>query len=172
MKIDRVIVGLLNTNCYILSIGKYCIVIDPGDEYDKIKPFLSNKEVIAIIITHYHFDHIGALEYFDSNKVLDIRNLEEKNYNIGPFYFNVIYTLGHKEDCITIYFEKEKIMFTGDFIFKNSIGRTDLAGGNDNDMINSINKIKKYDADIVIYPGHGDKTILGDELINLDSKIE
>ena len=54
-------------------------------------------------------------------------------------------------------------MFTGDFIFKDGIGRTDL-GGNNFDMINSINKISKYNKDIKIYPGHGDPSILGTEL--------
>ena len=53
-------------------------------------------------------------------------------------------------------------MFTGDFIFNSSIGRTDL-GGNDKDMIESLNSFKKYDDDIIIYPGHGPSTILGTE---------
>ena len=50
---------------------------------------------------------------------------------------------------LTIYFRKEKIMFTGDFIFKGTIGRVDLPGGNYTDMINSLNKMKKYDKDIL-----------------------
>ena len=56
-------------------------------------------------------------------------------------------------------------MFTGDFVFKDSVGRCDLPGGNPRDMINSIGKIKKYD-DILIYPGHGDKTTLNYEKSN------
>ena len=51
-------------------------------------------------------------------------------------------------------------MFVGDFIFRNSIGRTDLEGGNYSDMKKSIEKIKKYDGNIVIYPGHGEKRTL------------
>ena len=57
-------------------------------------------------------------------------------------------------------------MFCGDFIFKDSIGRYDLDGGNIKDMINSIEKIKKYDRYITIYPGHGEKTTLGYEIDN------
>jgi glyoxylase-like metal-dependent hydrolase (beta-lactamase superfamily II) len=53
-------------------------------------------------------------------------------------------------------------MFTGDFIFNSSIGRTDL-GGNDKDMTNSLKDFEKYDDDITIYPGHGPKTTLGQE---------
>lgn len=164
MKIDRVIVGNLETNCYILSIKNKCIVIDPGDEYDKIKKRIGNKEVIGVIITHYHFDHIGALNNFDKNLIYDINNLVEKENKISDFNFEVIYTPGHKEDSITIYFKKEKVMFTGDFIFKDGIGRIDLPGGNYKDMLKSLEKIKKYDKDIIVYPGHGDKTILYNEI--------
>ena len=64
------------------------------------------------------------------------------------------------------YFRKDKIMFCGDFIFRDNIGRWDLPGGNLSDMISSIKKIKKYDDDIVIYPGHGEKTSLSYEKNN------
>ena len=57
-------------------------------------------------------------------------------------------------------------MFSGDFIFKDSIGRWDLPGGNMNEMIKSIDKIKMYPKDIVIYPGHGEETTLGYEINN------
>ena len=160
MEINRVVVGPLETNCYILKKDNKCLVIDPGDEYDKIEKNIGQNEVVGVIITHYHFDHIGALNNFNNKLILDKHNLEEKEYNIDNFKFDVIYTPGHKEDCITIYFKEDKIMFTGDFIFKGAIGRTDLEGGNYLDMLNSLNKIDKYDKDIIIYPGHGDKTTL------------
>ena len=163
MEINRVVVGPLETNCYILSKDNKCLVIDPGDEYNKIKEAIGNNEVVGVIITHYHFDHIGALSYFDKDLVLDKNNLEEKEYNIDCFNFKVIYTPGHKEDSITIYFEKEQIMFTGDFIFKGTIGRMDLEGGSVFDMKNSLEKISKYDKNIKIYPGHGESTYLSKE---------
>ena len=164
MKIDKVIVGPLETNCYVLSINNKCIVIDPGDEYNKIKKVINDREVVGVIITHHHFDHIGALNCFDKNLLLDKNNLEEKNYSIDNFNFEVIYTPGHKEDSITIYFKKENIMFTGDFIFKGTIGRMDLPGGSYKDMQESLNKISKYDRNIKIYPGHGEETILKNEI--------
>jgi glyoxylase-like metal-dependent hydrolase (beta-lactamase superfamily II) len=100
------------------------------------------------------------------NYYYDKDNLVEGENKIGCFSFNVIYTPGHKEDLITIYFKKDKAMFCGDFIFKDSIGRWDLDGGNIKDMFKSIDKIKRYDRDITIYPGHGEKTTLGYEMDN------
>lgn len=164
MKINRVVVGPLETNCYIITIDNKCLVIDPGDEIDKIKEIIGNKEVVGVIITHYHFDHIGALDNFDKSLILDKSNLEEKEYNIDNFNFEIIYTPGHKEDSITIYFKEENIMFTGDFIFKGTIGRMDLPGGSQKDMINSLEKMKKYNKYIKIYPGHGESTYLYNEI--------
>jgi glyoxylase-like metal-dependent hydrolase (beta-lactamase superfamily II) len=67
---------------------------------------------------------------------------------------------------VTYYFKKNKIMFTGDFLFKGTIGRCDLEGGNIRKMEESLRIIKEYDNDIKIYPGHGDSSILGDEKKN------
>lgn len=161
MIVNKVEVGYLKTNCYIISKDCECLVIDPGDEYDKIKGVIGNKKVIGTIITHNHFDHIGAIKYFD--KIYDINNLSEGVNNIGKFNFEVIYTPGHSKDSICIYFKDDNIMFVGDFLFKDGIGRTDL-GGNEFDMHNSLLKISKYDKDIIIYPGHGEKSILGIEV--------
>ena len=54
-------------------------------------------------------------------------------------------------------------MFIGDFIFKDSIGRTDLPGGNMIEMEQSIEKIKNYNDDVILYPGHYEETTLGEE---------
>ena len=160
MKINKLILGPLETNCYILEKDNKCLIIDPADEYERIDDVIRNKEVVGVIVTHYHFDHIGALDNFSKDLVLDKSNLEEKEYNIEGFCFEIIYTPGHKEDAITIYFKEENIMFTGDFIFKGTIGRTDLPGGNYIDMLKSLDKISKYDKNIIVYPGHGDETNL------------
>ena len=76
MEINKVVVGELETNCYVISVDNECLVIDPGDEYDKIKKVVGNKKVLGVIVTHYHFDHIGALNYFDNKLILDRNNLE------------------------------------------------------------------------------------------------
>ena len=145
MKIKRLILGSLETNCYIL-------------END-------NKKILGVIVTHHHFDHIGALPNFkDKYKIYDYSNLLDDN-KIGSFKFKRLITKGHTDDSISIYFEKDKVLFSGDFIFKHEIGRCDL-GGNVADMKNSIEYIKKFPKDITIYPGHGEKTTLEDELKN------
>ena len=168
MIINRVIVGELRENCYILENDNNVIVIDPGDEFNKIKPYIDNKNLVAVLVTHHHYDHVGALSFFDSDKIYDINNLEEKEYQFNNFKFEVIYTKGHKEDCVTYYFKDDNVMFTGDFIFKDAIGRTDLEGGNMMEMIESLLKIRLYDDDIIIYPGHGPKTKLGYEKNNFN----
>ena len=76
----------------------------------------------------------------------------------------VIYTPGHSKDSITFYFKKEQAMFIGDFIFKDSIGRCDLPGGNEEEMKDSLAKIKKYPSDITLYTGHDEVTTLAYEI--------
>ena len=161
MKIDKVIVGYLKENCYVLSIENNCLVIDPGDEYEKIKKVIGNKRVVGTIITHHHFDHVGALNHF--NNIYDYHNLKEGINRIENFNFEVIYTPGHTNDSICIYFKDVNTMFVGDFIFKDAIGRTDL-GGNMEDMKKSLFKISKYDKNIDILTGHGDISKLGLEV--------
>ena len=172
MEINSVVVGPLDTNCYILNNNGKIIIIDPGDEKDKIINEVSG-EVVGIIITHHHFDHVGAMEeikkYYKVN-VYDYSNLKENN-KIDNFEFKMIHTPGHTDDSITIYFEKEKIMFVGDFIFYGSIGRTDL-GGNISDMKKSIESILLYDDDIKLYPGHFIPTKIGVERNNLINIIK
>lgn len=166
MEIKKVVVGLLETNCYILIKENHVLIIDPGDESDKIKEVVGENQVDGILITHYHFDHIGALKELKNDyhaQVFDIHKKEGENH-IELFTFEVIYTPGHKEDSISFLFEND--MFVGDFIFKDSIGRTDLEGGNEENMKQSIQKIKQYSDDITIYPGHGIKTNLGEEKRN------
>lgn len=164
MEIKNVIVGPLETNCYLLIENQNCLVIDPGEEADLIKKAIGDKKVVGIIITHYHFDHIGALEelkYKYQTDVYDFHNLKEGKNQIENFTFEVLFTPGHKEDSISLLFDKN--MFVGDFIFQNSIGRTDLEGGNFEEMKESIQKLKTYPDDITLYPGHGPKTTLKEE---------
>ncbi len=167
MKIECIKVGYLKCNCYILSIDNEVLVIDPGDEANKIIKLIGKRKVSGIIITHHHFDHVGAVDELlkkYQTKIYDIHNMSQGLNKIGKFSFEVIYTPGHKEDLITIYFKDAKCMFCGDFIFKEEIGRCDLPGGNIKDMIKSIEKIKKYPEEVTIYPGHDEKTTLGYEI--------
>lgn len=169
MEIKKVITGSLDENCYILIKNNECLIVDPGSDFPKIKEQINDNKVLGVLITHSHFDHIGALRNFltkRSIKIFKRSNLEEKEYTIGSFKFKCLYTPGHSKDSVSFYFEEEKILFIGDFIFKDSIGRTDLPGGDAKDMANSIEKILKYDDDIKLYPGHYEETTLGTERKN------
>lgn len=164
MNIETVKVGYLETNCYILKKDNKVLVVDPGDEIDKIYKVIGDSKVVGVLITHNHFDHIGAVSNINKDIIYDYRNLKEKEYNIENFKFKVIYTPGHSKDSISYYFEDIKSLFCGDFIFYEDIGRCDLPTGNFNVMKESINKIKKYPKDITIYPGHGETTTLEHEI--------
>ncbi len=157
MKIKQIPVGYLQANCYILVKDNQAIIIDPGEEAEKIEKHLENLEVIGILLTHSHFDHIGALSYFENKFHI------KHNEPIQNFTYEVLKTPGHSKDSVTFYFPNAKVMFTGDFLFKGTIGRMDLQGGSENEMKESLEEISKYPDDIVIYPGHGEKTMLGEE---------
>lgn len=167
VNIKTVVVGMLNTNCYIVEKGNECLVIDPGDEFGKIRDRV-DKNVVGVLLTHRHFDHVGALgeivDYYNV-PVYDRNNLSEGKYDIGSFSFYVNYNFGHTMDSISFIFDN--IMFSGDFIFKDAIGRTDL-GGDFCEMQDSIRKVLKSDCNYNIYPGHGDVTTLNDERKMLD----
>lgn len=163
MEVKTVVTGYLDENCYLLIQNGTCLVVDPGDDFNKIKAEIGDNKVLGVLITHSHFDHIGALRNFltkRSIKIFKRSNLEEKEYTIGDFKFKCIYTPGHSKDSVSFYFEEEDFMLVGDFIFKESIGRTDLPGGSDIEMRNSLEKIKEYPSNITLYPGHNEITTL------------
>ncbi len=158
MKIECIPVGDLQTNCYIISnLKKQALIIDPGAEAEKIKNKCQNYQVLGILITHYHWDHIGAL--FTLEQEYQIR---ANNYHGKEFFYEKIITKGHTKDSVSYYFPQEKWLFDGDFIFANAIGRTDL-GGNKKEMKKSLEKIMTYPKETIIYPGHGPKTTLAKE---------
>lgn len=165
MKIEKVVVGYLKENCYIVGIDNDVLVIDPGDDIDKIKGVIGNRNVLGVLITHKHFDHIGALSFFKEYKEYSFDTTLEKEYIVGPFRFKVIRTPGHKDDSLSFYFYEDNVLFSGDFVFYETIGRCDLEGSSVEDMNDSIRKIKGYPSLMRIYPGHGRDTTLGHELV-------
>lgn len=166
MKIETIPVGVLEANCYLVTKDDKTIIIDPGDELEKILNCCKGKTIVGILVTHHHFDHISALE--------GIEHYFRLNHNpksIEGFSYQVLKMPGHSSDSICFYFEKEKVLFSGDFIFYHNIGRWDLESGNKKAMQESIKKIMNYPKDIKIYPGHGVPTTLSDELPYLNLYI-
>lgn len=158
MEVKTLKLGELRTNCYILIDNNKCLIIDPADDAEVIKRECIGYRPEGILVTHHHFDHILALEALE-----DYYNLKHNNHNSNSFNYEVIKTPGHTSDSITFYFKDEGMMFTGDFLFFRTIGRCDLETSNIDDMIRSLEKIKKYPDDIIIFPGHGSSSILGEE---------
>lgn len=160
MKIKVLEVGVLKANCYIVIKDKQCLIIDPGDEALKIIDACKDYQVRGILVTHHHFDHVGAL-----NDIEEYYKLKHNTFSYG-FNYEIIKTPGHSKDSLTFYFKDDKVMFTGDFLFYHSIGRYDFEDSSIEDMKESLKLILKYNDDIKIYPGHGRETFLGEEKIN------
>lgn len=165
MIVDTFVLGPLQTNTYLIKKDNKCLIVDPAYDFEFIKSQIGNLNLEAILITHYHFDHIGALDVLKNYYKVPIYDYSTSESN-SSFNFKIIHNPGHTLDSVSFYFEEDKMMFVGDFLFKGSIGRTDLDTGNDFDMIISLKNIIKYNDDIIIYPGHGEKTVLGFEKEN------
>lgn len=150
-----------------------------------------------IILTHGHADHISAVSELKTKYNIplcihqdDVRMLNNALFNFSPFILKRLITLkadrilkdndilkvgllrvkvihapGHTKGSICL--KCRRILFSGDTLFNNGIGRTDLIGGSHADILNSINnKILIYDDDTIVYPGHGSKTSIGKERKN------
>ncbi|HHW79451.1 MAG TPA: MBL fold metallo-hydrolase [Acholeplasmataceae bacterium] len=181
------------SNCYILIKEKECVVIDPGFEDSKLYNYLSNKDlnVTKIILTHGHFDHWGGLRKLRTlfpKAQLYASSLDYMWYQVGPNnYFNyeptidvdligkdelilfdekikVIKTPGHSSGSVSLYFNKTLI--SGDVLFFESIGRTDLLEGNTNTLFKSIQNLYKLPLDTNVLPGHGVNTTIKHERVH------
>jgi glyoxylase-like metal-dependent hydrolase (beta-lactamase superfamily II) len=157
MQIETIKVGELRTNCYIVTKNNQTIIIDPGDEYEKIKTHCQNKKIVAIFVTHHHFDHVGALKNLEADY-----NLTHNTSKVWDL--EIIPCKGHANDLISLYFPSDSILFSGDFIFYHTIGRCDLLGSDFHEMQKSIQNILNYPENIKIYPGHGIPTTLEEEI--------
>ena len=165
LKIICIINGELEENCYIIHNKKDALIIDPGSEEDKIYKAIDELKltVKGILVTHYHFDHVLCLEDVKNKYKVDVIDYNNKN-NISGFNYEIIENYGHTMDSVSFYFKKEKIMFTGDFVFMGSIGKYDF--DNEEIMYESLKRFCKLDDDIVIYPGHGPSSTIGYEKDN------
>ena len=193
--VTRLVVGGLDTNCYILKhrASRAAAVIDPGGDLLVIKNALFEQEASLrlILLTHGHIDHILALEdlrtpntivciHKDDAHMLVERDLftsmvphdprpmrpaefqfeRDGKYKVDPFEFYGIHTPGHPPGAVCYIFED--CLFTGDTLFRGSIGTT-MFGGSDREMHDTLEALYRYPGDYGIYPGHGESTSLSDE---------
>ncbi len=173
MEIKKIVVGQIQTNCYILTSNNEIVVIDPGDDRNLIlEEIQENKEAVKYIInTHYHFDHVLANKEIRMSTGAKILIHEaEKNFidfiadqylcegdiiEIGEAEFKVINTPGHTKGSICLL--GNNIIFTGDTLFRNGYGRTDLDGGSENGMQKSLVRLSGIiKPGMMVYPGHGE----------------
>lgn len=86
-----------------------------------------------------------------------------RDWTISDLRFQCTETPGHTKGCVCYYFEQEKVIFTGDTLFKGTCGRTDLPGGDGRILAQSLKKLATLPDDVTVYPGHNESTTIGYE---------
>lgn len=194
MEIIKLVLGIYQTNCYILKKDDELLVIDPGYSPRRIIEKIDSLEgckLMGILLTHGHFDHIGAVDALVNNyhcpvygckddedlfaegriavhynNGVFVRNritwLESEKLSIGKFDIKVLYTPGHTSGSVM--FIIDDVLFSGDTLFFESVGRTDLYSGSFSQLKQSLNVINELPAEMEVYPGHDQKTTIGHEL--------
>ena len=178
-------VGGFEVNCSILSENGKAWIVDPGQEADRITDSLAKRglEPAAILLTHGHFDHIGAIpgliERFPDLPVYvhekDIPMIGHPLNQLPPEYtafakprtladlgklenlegLEILETPGHTPGGVCYYFPKDKLLLSGDTLFAGSVGRTDLPGGDMATLMDSLQKLTTLPDDTLVIPGHG-----------------
>jgi len=196
-KIHSLVVGRLQTNCFIVQSQAEAIIVDPGDEPERILRFIKdiNATPTRIVATHTHFDHVLGVDgvrkatktpfmiHRDDLPMLESMQSRVRQFmgfevppppkvdgyvkdgellKLGDETIRVLHTPGHSPGSISL--AGDGYVLTGDALFNQSIGRTDLSGGDLKTLIRSIkDQLFKLDDDTIVYPGHGPETTIGDE---------
>ena len=186
LKIHTLTLGMYQTNTYIIheENSKGCCVIDPGYEADAIlrKCEALGLNVEAILLTHGHFDHVGAVRdlaadtgcrvfacagdeqlppMFTGGKLYVTDRYEEGTIlNIAGLYIRVLHTPGHTPGSVCLLVDD--VIFSGDTLFAGSCGRTDI-GGSWTEIQKSLKRLAALEGDFTVYPGHGESTTLAAE---------
>lgn len=187
--------GVYQTNCYIVNIDGKDFIIDPGVNATEWV-MQEAKNPVAILNTHGHFDHVwsnaelqkklGVKLYTPKGDVPllldsiwmpdlppstpDVIIDGDKELEISGVKVKFRHFPGHCPGCSTI--EIDDAMFSGDFIFERSIGRSDFPYSSPEDMKESLKKFKLIDYDKTVYPGHGGTTTIKQEQHNADYWIQ
>lgn len=199
MKIKNFVIGMIGTNCYVVSNEetRECVLIDPAVYAPEITAYIRKEGLAlqAILLTHGHFDHImgidGFLEEFQApvyayreeevllkdasmNASLDFGRQytysgasyveDGQMLELAGMSFQVIHTPGHTIGGCCYYLEHEKVLFSGDTLFRESLGRTDFPTGSSSQLLHSVReKLLVLPEETVVYPGHMESTTIGDE---------
>jgi len=192
MKIKSFTLGAYRSNCYIVYHNQKAIIIDPGYESDEITQFLSENQLdlIAIYATHGHIDHVGGIKklkalynpkvyapkkdeiwmtdsiYNRVGHIIPVDEYIEEGFilSLDNYQFIVYETPGHTQGGTILYNEDEHICFSGDTLFYETIGRTDLPFSDFSEIRKSIEKMYDLLPDKTeLYPGHGRTTTIGHE---------
>lgn len=201
MIIETVCIGSCQANCYILASknSQDAIIIDPGDEPEKIQGVLGRHKLISSIVinTHGHIDHIGADDAFHSEVYIhedDVPFLRDPALNLSHFFnqdlkinskyhalkdndqikfggiiLKVLHTPGHTPGsmCLLLDNEGEEILFSGDTLFNQGVGRTDFPLASFEKITDSIKKkLFVLKNQTRVFPGHGEATTIGQEKQN------
>ena len=187
MEITVLTLGGYMTNCYILrqEASSQCLIIDPGYEAGRILSVLQQKQLEpeAILLTHGHFDHVGAVQDLAAETDCDVY-IAEADLSLPPMITNgklyythtypasgtlnlaglairVLPTPGHTPGSVCLLVEDT--MFSGDTLFQGSCGRTDLPGGSWEQIAASLKTLAAHPGDYRVLPGHGGETTLDRE---------
>jgi glyoxylase-like metal-dependent hydrolase (beta-lactamase superfamily II) len=193
MDVKVIEVGPLATNCYVLTAGDRCLVIDPGDEADRILAALDGFKVQAILLTHGHFDHTSAAAYLqektaapvfvgapdrallddpgwmkqfmstDAGTISDVRTLAEGDKVQLGETVLEVWETPGHSAGSLSFISNEAQGFCGDLIFREGVGRTDLPGGDPDRLFESVDRVLKLPGKTAIYPGHGPRTTVAHE---------
>lgn len=197
LKIKKLTLGSMGANCYIIENGDCSFVVDPGDSGVQLIEYIKKLDlkIKYILITHAHFDHIGAvdmlvdefhsevyiqendygafyddylnLSYYYSPLKLKSKIFKVKDtIQLDQFHITFLNLPGHTHGSSFIIFDDYDIVFSGDVLFKGSIGRYDFPTSSINEMKNSICKMYTMKKNYLIYPGHGENTTMFDEKQN------
>lgn len=186
LDIRRIQVGMLDTNCYLVSLhGRDdCVLVDPGDDPARIRRAMGGKKLAAILLTHGHFDHIAAVDSLmeDGTQLVIHKNdaamLRDPVCNVSwmieahtvvnaaphtvregdtveaaGMTFAVLHTPGHTPGCVC--YACENVLFTGDTVMGAGCGRTDLPGGNEDEMDRSLARLAALRGQYTMLGGHG-----------------
>ena len=174
MEIEKIVVGDYESNCYLVESNGEFVIIDPGEDAQIIMEKLEELGIIPkfIINTHHHFDNTFANEEVRERtgaKVL-IHEAEEGYIdfqpdkflkdgdvvNIGDEALTIVHTPGHTKGSVCLV--GEGMIFTGDTLLKDAFGRTDMPGGDEEELAHSLQKVVRVlEPGMTVYPGHGEE---------------